>query len=47
VGQLGFHPGMVRAMPSNGGCRMCGLASFFLGGVWPSEELVVGAFGGG
>jgi hypothetical protein len=37
----------LQATSSSGGRGMHGLASFFLGGVRPSEELVVGAFGGG
>jgi hypothetical protein len=37
----------LQAASSSGGRRMHGLIDFFLGGVRPSEELVVGAFGGG
>jgi hypothetical protein len=37
----------LQAASSNGGRGVHGLAGFFLGGVRPSEVLVVGAFGGG
>jgi hypothetical protein len=35
------------AASSSGRRRMRGLTNFFLGGVRPSEELAIGALGGG
>jgi hypothetical protein len=37
----------LQAASSSGGRGMRGFTGFFLGGVWPSEELVGGAFGCG